>query len=386
MKGDNSMKQISTKYNEAVQQIKAAILQNQLAAAKAVNRQMLALYYGVGKYVSDNTRHGVWGTGAIEVISEQLRRELPGLRGFSPTSIKKMRLFYEQWCDVVNRPPMADDLQTIEKEPLLSYNALLSANRPPLADDLDWHDFFALSFSHHDEILSKTKTVAERAFYIHRAATLHWDKYTLRDNLKADLYHHQSQMPNNFAKAMPSTRNALKAISMFKDEYLLDFINVEEMGERDPQDVDERVIENSIVAHVKNFILTFGKDFTFIGNQVHLDKFGHDHYVDLLFFNRELQCLVVFELKNGAFKPSYLGQLAAYIRMLNDDERKPHENPTIGIVLCRDADKTYVEYLLQDYNQPMGVATYRVMPEKLRKVLPPEEEIKKLLNGEEGNI
>lgn len=107
------MDKISTQYNQAVQLIKSAILQNQLEAAKAVNRQMLALYYGVGKYVSDNTRKGVWGTGAIETISGQLRRELPGLRGFSPTSIKKMRQFYEQWCNIVNRPPMADDCKQL---------------------------------------------------------------------------------------------------------------------------------------------------------------------------------------------------------------------------------------------------------------------------------
>lgn len=378
------MKQIDTKYNEAVQQIKSAILQCQLEAAKAVNRQMLALYYGIGKFVSDNTRKDVWGTGAIEAISEQLRRELPGLRGFGVSNIKNMRQFYELWKDVLNRQPMAGDLQGVDNEEILPTHALLMLNRQPLADDLDVHDFFSISFSHHCEIMSKTSTVEERVFYIHQVATLHWDKYTLRNNLKADLFHHQSQMPNNFAATMPSARHAAKAIAMFKDDYLLDFINVEELGERDPQDIDERVIENSIVANVKNFILTFGKDFTFIGNQVHIDKFGHDHYVDLLFFNRELQSLVVFELKKGEFKPAYLGQLAAYIRMLNDDERKPHENPTIGIVLCCDADKTYVEYLLQDYNQPMGVATYQVMPEKLRKVLPPEDEMKKLLNGDKN--
>lgn len=378
------MKQIDIKYNEAVQQIKSAILQCQLEAAKAVNRQMLALYYGIGKFVSDNTRKDVWGTGAIEAISEQLRRELPGLRGFGVSNIKNMRQFYELWKDVLNRQPMAGDLQGVDNEKILPTHALLMLNRQPMADDLDVHDFFSISFSHHCEIMSKTSTVEERVFYIHQAATLHWDKYTLRNNLKADLFHHQSQMPNNFAATMPSARHAAKAIAMFKDDYLLDFINVEELGERDPQDIDERVIENSIVANVKNFILTFGKDFTFIGNQVHIDKFGHDHYVDLLFFNRELQSLVVFELKKGEFKPAYLGQLAAYIRMLNDDERKPHENPTIGIVLCCDADKTYVEYLLQDYNQPMGVTTYQVMPEKLRKVLPPEDEMKKLLNGDKN--
>ena len=214
------MKAISTLYNDAVQQIKAAILQNQLEAAKAVNKQMLALYYGVGKYVSENTRNGAWGTGAIENISEQLRRELPGLRGFGSTSIKMMRIFYEQWSTSINRQPMADDLQASDNQVIKSSNTLLALNRQPMADDLDWHDFFSISFTHHCEILSKTKTLEERVFYIHQAATLHWDKYTLRDYLKADLYHHQAQMPNNFAKTMPTTRHAMKAIAMFKDEYL----------------------------------------------------------------------------------------------------------------------------------------------------------------------
>ncbi len=257
------MEKISTQYDEAVRQIKTAILQNQLEAAKSVNRQMLALYYGVGKFVSKNTRQGAWGTGAIETISQQLKRELPGLRGFSATSIKKMRLFYESWCDVINRPPLAGEFQQADNKDLLSDNALLTLNRPPLAGDLEWEDFFAISFSHHDEILSKTDTLEERLFYIRQAATQNWDKYRLRDNLKADLYHHQSQMASNFAQTLPSSRHAQKAIAMFKDEYLLDFINVEELGERDCQDVDERVVENEIVANVKNFILTFGRDFTF---------------------------------------------------------------------------------------------------------------------------
>jgi RecB family endonuclease NucS len=160
---------------------------------------------------------------------------------------------------------------------------------------------------------------------------------------------------------------------MFKDEYLLDFVNVEELDERNPQDIDERVVENSIVQNVKNFILTFGKDFTYVGHQVHIEKLEHDMWVDLLFYNRELQSLVVVELKKGEFKPAYLGQLSAYMRVLNDDERKANENPVIGIILCKGADKSFVEYLLQDYNQPMGVATYKVMPEKLKAVMPDEK-------------
>lgn len=370
------MEKVSPFYNEAVQQIKSAILESQLESAKAVNKQMLSLYYAIGRFVSENSREGTWGTSAIDNISAQLRQELPGLRGFSASNIKKMRLFYEYWQPALIRSPTANDLENAEngpKSPKIPIFALLDINRQPLADDLDFSEFLSLSFTHHMEILLKTSSLEERTFYIHQAVINHWDKYTLRNYLKADLFHHQGQMPNNFALTMPKTLHAQKAIATFKDEYLLDFINVEEIDERNPQDIDERIVENSIVQNVKNFILTFGKDFTYVGHQVHLEKLNHDMWVDLLFFNRELQSLVVVELKKGDFKPSYLGQLAAYMRILNDDERKANENPVIGIVLCQDADKPYVEYLLQDYNQPMGVATYKVMPDKLKAVLPDEK-------------
>jgi predicted nuclease of restriction endonuclease-like (RecB) superfamily len=344
-------------YQNAVDVIKTAILQSQARAAKAVNREQLALYYSIGKYVSDNSREGTWGTGAIETISQTLQKELPGLRGFSPSSIKNMRQFYEQWSMLTIRQPMAGDLDLME--------------------------FFAISFTHHMEILAKTKTIDERVFYIHQTAIMSWDKYKLRDMLKADLYHHQAQMPNNFLQTMPKRQQALRAIEMFKDEYLLDYINVEELGVRDPQDIDERVVENSIVQNIKNFIMTFGKSFTYYGHQVHYEKMGHDHWVDLLFFNRELRALVVIELKKGAFKTAYLGQLVGYLRILDDDERLPGENPSVGIILCKDADKAYVEYVLQDYNKPMGVATYKATQERLRELLPPEEEMKRLIFPEE---
>lgn len=172
---------------------------------------------------------------------------------------------------------------------------------------------------------------------------------------------------------------------MFKDEYLLDYINVEELGARDMVDIDERVVEQTIVHNVKNFIMTFGNDFTFVGNQYHLEKFGKHHYVDLLFYNRELACLVAVELKLGEFKPIYLGQLQTYLQLLDDEVRKPHENPSIGIILCQDADKAYVEYVIQKYDNPMGVATYSTsadMPEKLRNALPNADTLRSLLSQE----
>lgn len=378
-------------YDDAVRTIKNAILKSQYRAAKAVNQEQLSLYFGIGRYISEHSRAGFWGTGAIERISEQLQKELPGLRGFSGTSIKKMRQFYEEWC-VLFRPPTAAELpeNSTNRPPaavvleFVDDSSLLQLNCPPSSDELNMDEFMGLSFSHHIEILNKTNNLRERLFYIHEAFCNHWDKYRLRNMLKSDLFRHQGALPNNFMQALPAAGQALRAIGAFKDEYLLDFINVEELNARDAQDTDERLVENAIIHNIKNFILTFGKGFAFIRNQYHLDAFGEDQYIDLLFFNRELNCLVAVELKTGKFKTAYLGQLQGYLSILDGFERRPHENPSIGIILCKDMNKSFVDYIIRDYSRPMGVATYKTskdMSDELRNALPDIEALRKVLDG-----
>jgi len=375
----------------AVKAIKTAILESQYRAAKEVNIEQLSLYFGIGRYISEHSRKGFWGTGAIEQISERLQKELPGLRGFSARSIKKMRTFYEEWQPALNSAAVAAELPLISgsiavasdltDSEIVQTQLLLPEKRPPVAAELDFEEFASLSFTHHMEILSKAKDINERIFYIHQTFLNQWDKYALRDILKADLFHHQGELPNNFSKTMPNKTNALKAIEMFKDEYLLDYINVEELGERDKADIDERVVEKEIIHNVKNFIMTFGHDFAFVGNQYHLEIYGQDQYPDLLFYNRELAALVAVELKRGEFKPAYLGQLSAYLRILDDKVKKPFENPSIGIILCKQANKNFVEYLIQGYENPMGVATYKTEKD-VRKVLPTEEELARAMDEE----
>lgn len=377
-------------YALAVKTIKTAILQGQYAAAKGTNRIQLATYFAIGKYISLNSRHGFWGKGAIETISQQLRKELPGLRGYSPSNMKNMRLFYEKWSTLdanspiaigdssdVNSPIAIGELQS-EDYQIDIYRSLSVDNVVNFPVEV----FFSVPFTHHVRILEKTKTQDERYYYMHRCVMENLSVDALVKIIKQDDFLHKSLLPNNFINTISDPATARKAVMMFKDEYLLDFINVEEIGERDAADIDEKVIEKEIIHNVKNFIMTFGRDFAFIGNQYHLEVYGHDHFPDLLFFNRELNAMVVVDLKKGEFKPSYLGQLTAYLRILDDKVRKPHENQTIGLILCKSADKEYVEYIIQDYNKPMGVATYTTendLPEKLRNALPPVEELKKLL-------
>ncbi len=377
MKGEEKL---STQYNDAVKQIKTAILQSQAKALKGVNQEQLALYYGIGRFISQNSRAGFWGKDAIDTISRQLSTEVPGLRGFSPRNLRNMRMFYEEWkCLDTNLADASAKLDFGNKSADESANLDSCKSLAPLEiADIPIVAFFSIGFSHHTLILSKTKTLEERRYYIQLCSDLQLSYDALERKIAEDAYHNQGNMPNNFGMTIPDFKRAFQAIQMFKDEYLLDYINVEQLGERD-EDIDERVIENEIVHNVKNFIMTFGRGFSYMGNQVHYDKLGHDHWVDLLFFNRILKSLVVIELKKGSFKPAYLGQLAAYLRVLDDEERIEGENPSVGIVLCKDADRAYVEYVLQDYTKPMGVATYKSSQERLRELLPDEEEIKKLL-------
>jgi len=376
------------KYHDAIQAIKTAILQGQYEAAKGVNRVQLAIYFAIGKYLSTNSRVNKWGTHALEFISNQLRRELPGLRGFSETQLKDMRRFYEAWQILdCNSAVATDELQSTDNNHLNSSVAtaeLIDVYHAITISDANFpvEDFFQVPFTHHSYILSNVKDLQARYYYIHRTAEEHLAVSKLKNLIRDDVYSHQGHLPSNFTHTIGNAQDARKAVMMFKDEYMLDFINVEQIGERDNIDVDERVIENEIIANIKKFIMTFGSDFSFVGNQQLLKIHNVEHFPDLLFFNRELNALVVIELKMGKFKTSYLGQLFGYLQILDDKMRKPHENPSIGIVLCQEADCAYAEYAVRDYSKPMGVATYKTlddMPEPLRRALPNMQEAMKLI-------
>ena len=362
---------ISQEYIQAVKDIKSAILKSRYAAAKQANKELLKLYYSVGGYVSAHSRDGYWGSNAIETIAKGLQQELPGLRGFSARNIKNMRMFYEQWSPYINRQMLPDDL-------ISSYTSTNYVIRQMASAEFPIDDFMAVGFSLHMEILTKVKTLEERLFYIHRSANDFWNYTTLKCQLRSDLYNKEGSIrQTNFNHTISDDDFKRKALQSFKDEYLLDFINIE-----DPEDVDERVIEQSIIQNIKNFIMVFGKDFAFIGNQYHLEVEGHDYYIDLLFFSRKLRSLVAFELKRGEFKPEYTGKLNFYLSALDEYVKLPDENPSIGIILCKSKSDKIVELSFRDTSKPMGVATYRTsseLPKELRDALPDMEDLKKLL-------
>lgn len=370
--------------DEAVKKIKGAILRAQAQASQSGNAILLSLYYGIGRFVSINLQNAHWGTKVLELVSERLQKELPGLRGFSLGNLKKMRIFYENWQCLSIGSPLANQLlqskNNVESGLEVGEKALLCINKPLDAVDLRINDFVGISFTHHMEILHKTKTLEERIYYIHQASLHHWNKYVLRKYLTEDLFHHQGNLPNNFSETISDIKQSMKTIAMFKDEYLLDFINAENLGCED-EDIDERVVEQEIVRNIRDFILQFGKDFIFMGNQYRVVLEGEEMFIDLLFFSRELAAMVAVELKYGKFKPAYLGQLCTYLQALDLTVKKTHENPSIGIVLCKEMNKAFVDIVVRNYDSPMGVATYKTkqdMPKKLQNALPDLDKMKEL--------
>lgn len=351
----------------AVSTIKNAILKSRYIAAKLANKELLSLYFNVGEFISSNSRNAKWGSSAISLISQLLQKELPGLRGFSESGIKRMRTFYEGWCKYVTIRPMASDESATVK------------NRPMVLDDFSEQEknwFFSIGFSHHYDILIKTHTLQERLYYINKCATEFWSvdklRYMLKNNSYATPY-----MNSNFTDVIPNVNLQTAAMRAFKDEYLLDFINVE-----DPDLFDERILEHQIVHNIKNFIMAFGRDFTFMGNQYRIIVDGKEYFIDLLFYHRTLRCLVAIELKRGAFLAEYAGKLNFYLSALDEYVRNKDENPSIGIILCKDKDEKTVQFAFRGITTPMGVAKYKTaneLPPEIRNILPDPEELKKLL-------
>jgi len=365
---------ISSEYIHAVEAIKQAILESRYRAARHVNKEVLALYYWVGNYVSVHSRIDAWNTNAIATISKMLQQELPGLTGFSETNIKNMRIFYEAWNPVLNRQTLSADLNRD-----LSFSELL--NRQITSADLEEEDlncFLSVGFSIHREILRKTTTLEERLYYIRRSAKEFWTYEKAKYYLKENLFKKEGTIQHtNFNRTIGNADFKQRALRSFKDEYLLDFINIE-----DPEFVDERVIEQSIIQNIKNFIMAFGADFTFMGNQYRLEVAGQEYVIDLLFFSRRLRSLVAFELKRGEFKPEYTGKMNFYLAALDKYVKLPDENPSIGIILCKTKNEEIVELSFSDTSKPMGVATYRTtndLPQQIKEALPDMDELKKLI-------
>lgn len=361
-------------FTQAVADIKLAILQARARAAQNVNVEALKLYFYVGAYVSKKTRRARWGSGAIDALSARLQAELPGLRGFSSSSIKYMRLFFDEWSG------------WFEIRRLSSGENALTPIRHLASDELNEDRvlaFLSIGFTHHREILNKCRDFDERWYYILGCAKGMWSVGELLRHLRANEYRHIGKQPNNFEKALSPMGLATRAVKSFRDEYLLELVNVDNVDAVKDEDVDERVLSKLLVTNIEKTICALGgEDFCFMGREKRLVFNDEEFFIDLLFFHRGLQAMVAVELKIGKFRPAYLGQLEFYLSALDALVKKPNENPSIGLLLCEKMNKSVVEFAVRDKSKPLGIATYqtlRSIPKPYKTLMPVIEGVKRVL-------
>jgi predicted nuclease of restriction endonuclease-like (RecB) superfamily len=333
-------------YDELLGEIKQRIGQAQVRAALAVNRELVCLYWQIGRDILARQGQQGWGAKVIDRLSADLRRAYPEMKGFSPRNVKYLRALAETWPD-------EEFVQQVVAQ---------------------------IPWGHNVRILDYVKDPAEREWYVRQTVENGWSRNVLVLQIESNLYRRQGRAVTNFSRTLPAPQSDL-AEQLLKDPYNFDFLTLERAAH-------ERDLEGGLLAHIREFLLELGVGFAFVGSQYHLEVGGEDFYLDLLFYHLRLRCFVVLDLKMTAFRPEDAGKMNFYLSAVDDLMRHPSDAPTIGLILCKSENKVVAEYALRDLNKPVGVSAYQIteaLPEGLKGSLPTIEELEaELLRAEGG--
>ncbi|RJQ18908.1 MAG: DUF1016 domain-containing protein [Nitrospiraceae bacterium] len=331
---------ISPEYKTFFKEIKERIHKAQYDALKAVNKELINLYWDIGKSIVSKQEKLAWGKAIVETLAKDLQKEFPGIQGFSSANLWRMRNFY------------------------LTYHK--NEKLAPLVREISWTKNII--------ILERCKDDIRREFYLKTIKKFGWTKDVLINQLEAGAFERYMANQTNFDKTVPEKYRHQAKLAV-KDDYTFDFLELND-------EHTERELEQALLGRIRKFLIEMGGYFAFVGNQYRLEIDGAEFFIDLLLYHRQLRCLIAVELKVGAFKPEYAGKMQFYLSALNDSVRLPEENPSIGIILCKEKSRTFVEYALKDSKKPIGVSTYKLtskLPRELKKYLPsPEEMVKRL--------
>ena len=328
-------------YRQLLSSIKEQIQTSQFRAISAVNRELIALYWNNGRLILDNQKRDGWGSRFIDNLAADIKLDFPEMTGFSVRNLQYMRKFAQEYPDF-------EFVQTVSAQIAWSHNVLL---------------------------LDKIGDAKERKWYMVKCAENGWSLNVLRHQLETRLYERQAiaEKTTNFKSTLPSPQSEL-AEETLKDPYIFDFITLTES-------LKEADLERALVAKITRFLLELGAGFAFLGNQYPITVGDEDFYIDLLFYNTKLRCYFVIELKTGKFKPEYAGKLNFYLSAVDDMLKTENDNPSVGILLCKEKNKMVAEYALRDMTKPIGVSEYKVfseLPDDLRKALPAIERLEEL--------
>lgn len=325
-----------------LKEVKERIRSAQYEALKSVNKEIITLYWDLGKMIVERQKRHNWGDSIVKNLAQDLQLEFPGVAGYSADNLWRMRKFYMHFKD----------------------NAKLA----PLVQEISWTKIIV--------IMEKCKDDLEREFYIRMTRRMGWSKNVLIHQIDNKTYEKTLLNQTNFNKTLPEKIKNQAKLAV-KDEYTFDFL---ELGDEH----SEIELERAIMNKVNRFLIEMGGAFTFVGNQFRLEIDGREFFIDVLLYHRRLKCLVAIEeLKTGDFKPEYAGKMQFYLAALDSTVKDKNENPSIGIILCRDKSRTIVEYALRESKKPIGVAKYQnvsILPQNLRKELPTPEQIAKLMD------
>ena len=323
-------------YVDLISSLKEKIRAAQHKAALSVNRELLILYWEIGREVLTRQSAEKWGTKVIERLSADLSREFPEMKGFSQRNLKYMRAFAEAYPDT----------QFVQQA----------------VAQIPW--------GHNVRILDYVKDPREREWYIRKTIEHGWSRNVLVHQIESRLYHRQGKAITNFSRTLPKPQSEL-AHEVLKDPYVFDFLGIgEEALERD--------IERALIENLRRFLLELGVGFSFVGSQYHLEVGGQDFYLDMLFYHLQLRCFVVIDIKIGEFQPEFAGKMNFYLSAVDDLLRHKDDQPSIGVILCKAKNKVVVEYALRDNRKPIGVSGYKLtesLPKKLKGSLPTVEEL-----------
>lgn len=333
---------IPTSYYELLENLKKRIRHSQYQALKAVNKELISLYWDIGRIIVERQGRKSWGRSVVANLAADLQKEFSGMQGFSASGLWRMRTFY------------------------LTYRG--NEKLAPVVRELSW--------SHNIIIFERCKDDLEREFYLKMSRRMGWSKNVLIHQIDNRTYEKTLASQTNFERTLPKLVR-LQAKLAVKDEYAFDFL---ELGEEH----SEMELERALISKINRFLIEMGGAFTFLGNQFRLEIDGKEFFIDILLYHRRLKCLVAIELKVGEFQPEYAGKMQFYLTALDDCVRFKGENPSIGIIMCRSKRKTIVEYTLRDTHKPIGVAKYKTvlrLPDKFKNELPAPQQIKELLDN-----
>ena len=323
-------------YKQLVADATTRVQSGQLAAFRAVNKELIELYWDLGKMILERQQQHGWGKSVVELLAKDLQKQFPAITGMTAGNLWRMRAFYLAYRD----------------------NEILA----PTVRELGW--------SHNFIIFEKCKDPNERFFYIHQTKNCGWTKNVLIHQIENQSYQKVILNQQNFEHTLPENLQS-QAILAVKDEYAFGFL---ELGDKH----SEYQLEQALINNVRKFLIEMGGDFCFIGNQFVVELNGKDYKIDLLLYHRGLQTLVAIDLKIGEFEPEHTGKMSFYLSLLDDRIRKPYENPSIGIIICKSKDHTTVEFALRDTHKPIGVATYSItqsLPKELSAFFPSSAEL-----------